>query len=197
MFYVLCFYSSLIDTADQLFKRCVEQGANCFWCVDYCLYAPRKRRTRTNSKVSKRHLRSLLEYVGLNRTARNCIENNRGRFFFLISRQHMNRLLSIYIARIVVSWRTKILYYHNEIKSRLKFISFQVHFRVWLLSIDLFNSELVIRSLSQTIMSLKDELKGFISFHSFSQLWLTPWAYTTKYPADHKELMDVANEATR
>jgi len=58
-------------------------------------------------------------------------------------------------------------------------------------------SEPETRSLSQTIMSLKDELKGFISFHSFSQLWLTPWAYTTKYPADHKELMDVANEATR
>lgn len=58
-------------------------------------------------------------------------------------------------------------------------------------------SEPETRSLSQTIMSLKDELKGFISFHSFSQLWLTPWAYTTKYPADHKELMEVANEATK
>jgi len=58
-------------------------------------------------------------------------------------------------------------------------------------------SEPETRSLSQTIMSLKDELKGFISFHSFSQLWLTPWAYTTKYPEDHQELMAVANEATR
>jgi len=58
-------------------------------------------------------------------------------------------------------------------------------------------SEPETRSLSQTIMSLKDELKGFISFHSFSQLWLTPWAYTTKYPSDHAELMAVANEATK
>jgi len=58
-------------------------------------------------------------------------------------------------------------------------------------------SEPETRALSQTIMSLKDELKGFISFHSFSQLWLTPWAYTTKYPEDHAELMAVANEATR
>jgi len=58
-------------------------------------------------------------------------------------------------------------------------------------------SEIETKTLSQTIWSLKDELKGFISFHAFSQLWLTPWAYTTKYPEDHQELMAVANEATR
>lgn len=58
-------------------------------------------------------------------------------------------------------------------------------------------SEPETRTLSHTISLLKDELKGFISFHSFSQLWLTPWAYTTKYPEDHAELMEVANEATK
>merc|ERR1712136_8242 len=58
-------------------------------------------------------------------------------------------------------------------------------------------SEPETRTLSQTIMKLKDEIKGFISFHSFSQLWLTPWAYTTTYPKDHADLMAVANEATK
>lgn len=45
-------------------------------------------------------------------------------------------------------------------------------------------------------MSLRHEIKGYISFHAFSQLWLTPWAYTKKVPADFDDLMAVATEAT-
>jgi len=57
-------------------------------------------------------------------------------------------------------------------------------------------SETCTRTAAQTIMSLKDEIKGYISFHSFSQLWLTPWAYTKKLPDDYDDLMAVATEAT-
>jgi len=57
-------------------------------------------------------------------------------------------------------------------------------------------SEPCTKSASETIMSLRHEIKGYVSFHSFSQLWLTPWAYTKKVPDDFEDLMAVATEAT-
>merc|ERR1712002_968939 len=57
-------------------------------------------------------------------------------------------------------------------------------------------SEPCTKSAAETIMSLRHEIKGYISFHAFSQLWLTPWAYTKKVPADFDDLMAVATEAT-
>lgn len=56
-------------------------------------------------------------------------------------------------------------------------------------------SEPATKSAAQTIMSLRHEIKAFISFHAFSQLWLTPWAYTKKLPDDYNDLMAVASEA--
>ena len=41
------------------------------------------------------------------------------------------------------------------------------------------------KSAAETIMSLRHEIKGYISFHAFSQLWLTPWAYTKRLPEDY------------
>jgi len=56
-------------------------------------------------------------------------------------------------------------------------------------------SESCTKTAAETIMSLRDEIKGYISFHAFSQLWLTPWAYTKKLPDDYDDLMAVATEA--
>lgn len=30
-------------------------------------------------------------------------------------------------------------------------------------------------------------MKGFIDFHSFAQLWMSPWGYTKKLPPDFKD----------
>jgi len=56
-------------------------------------------------------------------------------------------------------------------------------------------SEPAVKSAAETIMSLRHEIKGYISFHAFSQLWLTPWAYTKRVPDDYEDLMAVATEA--
>jgi len=56
-------------------------------------------------------------------------------------------------------------------------------------------SEPCTKSAAETIMSLRHEIKGYISFHAFSQLWLTPWAYTKRLPDDYEDLMAVATEA--
>lgn len=32
-----------------------------------------------------------------------------------------------------------------------------------------------------------DNVKGFVDVHSYSQLWMTPWGYTTNLPKDFKE----------
>ena len=28
-------------------------------------------------------------------------------------------------------------------------------------------------------------MKAFIDFHSFSQMWMSPWAFTTEFPPDY------------
>jgi len=58
-------------------------------------------------------------------------------------------------------------------------------------------SESNTRSTSQTIMSLRSELKGFVSFHSFSQIWMMPWGYTRRVTDDYQDLLTVAKEAAR
>jgi len=57
-------------------------------------------------------------------------------------------------------------------------------------------SEPEVRTTAQTIFSLKDSIKAYISFHAFSQLWLMPWGYTTKKCDDYDDLYNLAKEAT-
>ena len=42
------------------------------------------------------------------------------------------------------------------------------------------------------IMKYKGRWAAYLSYHSYSQLILTPWGYTSKYPENYKELMRVA-----
>ena len=36
-------------------------------------------------------------------------------------------------------------------------------------------------------LSNQPNLKGYIDFHSYSQLWMTPWGYTETYPKDYAQ----------
>lgn len=58
-------------------------------------------------------------------------------------------------------------------------------------------SEVEVRTTSQTIMSLKESIKAYISFHAFSQLWLMPWGYTKDKCDDYDDLYSLAAEATQ
>ncbi|CAG7719516.1 unnamed protein product [Allacma fusca] len=37
--------------------------------------------------------------------------------------------------------------------------------------------------------------QGFITLHSYSQLWMTPWGYTKDLPSNYQEMMRVANKS--
>lgn len=43
------------------------------------------------------------------------------------------------------------------------------------------------------INQIKGNLKMYLSIHSYSQLWLTPWGYTSSRPRDYVEIDRVAN----
>ncbi|UJR21272.1 hypothetical protein I4U23_024366 [Adineta vaga] len=47
-------------------------------------------------------------------------------------------------------------------------------------------SEVETQQVSKFIGDHKDTIVHYINFHSFSQLWMTPWGYTTQKPAQFK-----------
>lgn len=38
-------------------------------------------------------------------------------------------------------------------------------------------------------MPRANDIKAFLTMHSYSQLWLTPWGYTTDVPNDYADLV--------
>ncbi|XP_053402229.1 carboxypeptidase B-like [Mercenaria mercenaria] len=44
-------------------------------------------------------------------------------------------------------------------------------------------SEVEVKGVADFLSKIEN-LKGFIDFHSYSQLWMSPWGYTTKLPED-------------
>ncbi|XP_041376834.1 carboxypeptidase B-like [Gigantopelta aegis] len=48
-------------------------------------------------------------------------------------------------------------------------------------------SEPSVRGVAEYIQEIKEPVRGFIDFHSFSQLWMTPWGYTHDQPKDFKQ----------
>ncbi|CAH1779222.1 unnamed protein product [Owenia fusiformis] len=54
-------------------------------------------------------------------------------------------------------------------------------------------SEANTRNMRDAINSLKDRMAMYLSFHSYSQMWLTPYAYTSRRPVDYAEMERVAN----
>lgn len=56
-------------------------------------------------------------------------------------------------------------------------------------------SEVETRNVRRYLERLQ-ELKGFIDFHAYSQMWFIPWGYTARDTADHEEQMRVARIAS-
>ncbi|XP_033754889.1 carboxypeptidase B-like [Pecten maximus] len=48
-------------------------------------------------------------------------------------------------------------------------------------------SEVEVKGVADYIKTIKN-VKGFIDFHSYSELWMSPWGWTTELPEDYKDL---------
>lgn len=48
-------------------------------------------------------------------------------------------------------------------------------------------SEVEVQIIQSYLCGLKDTLVGYINFHAYSQLWMSPWGYTDAYPADYED----------
>ena len=46
-------------------------------------------------------------------------------------------------------------------------------------------SEVEVKGVADFLSKIEN-LKGFIDFHSYSQLWMSPWGYTKEKPEDFK-----------
>merc|ERR1712080_365529 len=47
----------------------------------------------------------------------------------------------------------------------------------------------------QDYLREQDDFLGYINFHSYSQLWMSPWGWTSKKPADYQIHNDAAKLA--
>jgi len=54
------------------------------------------------------------------------------------------------------------------------------------------NSEVEIVAVTDFLYKARKTLKGYINFHSYSQLWMSPWGYTSQLPADYKVQNDLS-----
>ncbi|GAB6031797.1 corticosteroid- binding protein [Chamberlinius hualienensis] len=58
-------------------------------------------------------------------------------------------------------------------------------------------SELETKAMTQFISSHNTTIKMYITTHSYGQLWLTPWGYTSKIPNDYEELHQLATRGAQ
>ncbi|XP_072014985.1 carboxypeptidase B-like [Amphiura filiformis] len=58
-------------------------------------------------------------------------------------------------------------------------------------------SEPEIKAISDKLTSLKDRVKVYIDFHSYSQLWMTPYGWTPDLPPDYSDLKKLGEEAVK
>ncbi|XP_077540980.1 carboxypeptidase B-like isoform X1 [Haemaphysalis longicornis] len=57
-------------------------------------------------------------------------------------------------------------------------------------------SEPETKAMANFIYARRREIMAYLTFHSYSQLWLTPWGYTALKPANYLELARAARVAT-
>ena len=43
-----------------------------------------------------------------------------------------------------------------------------------------------------TVLSIGNQTKCYLAFHSYGQYWLTPWGYTSDLPDDYSDLYSLA-----
>ncbi|KAK0089529.1 hypothetical protein PV325_006862 [Microctonus aethiopoides] len=58
-------------------------------------------------------------------------------------------------------------------------------------------SEPETKAMADYIMSHREDIKLYLTLHSYNQMWLVPWGHTHKKPSDYAELVNVANKAAR
>uniref|UniRef100_A0A0P4VSV2 Peptidase M14 domain-containing protein n=1 Tax=Scylla olivacea TaxID=85551 RepID=A0A0P4VSV2_SCYOL len=51
------------------------------------------------------------------------------------------------------------------------------------------------RVVRDEIIRLGSKIKVYLTFHSYSQLWMYPWGYTSALPDDWKDLDNLAQDA--
>jgi len=57
------------------------------------------------------------------------------------------------------------------------------------------NSEPETKAIASTIQQFKNNIRIYMSFHSFGQYWLTSWGYKTELPVDNTKLVKLGREA--
>ncbi|GFY41751.1 carboxypeptidase A2 [Trichonephila inaurata madagascariensis] len=58
-------------------------------------------------------------------------------------------------------------------------------------------SEPETKAISDYIFPQKEKFVAYLAVHSYSQLWLTPWGWTSELPEDYDQQVTVAKEATQ
>lgn len=48
-------------------------------------------------------------------------------------------------------------------------------------------SEIEVQTIQSYVCALKGTMVGYINFHAYSQLWMSPWGYTDALPADYAD----------
>lgn len=48
-------------------------------------------------------------------------------------------------------------------------------------------SEVEVQIIQSYLCGMKGTLVGYINFHAYSQLWMSPWGYTDAYPVDYPD----------
>jgi hypothetical protein len=56
-------------------------------------------------------------------------------------------------------------------------------------------SEPETRAIADFLMARRSNFKVFLTLHSYGQMWLLPWGYTSEKLADHDDLMRLGQEA--
>lgn len=54
-------------------------------------------------------------------------------------------------------------------------------------------SEKESQSLRTFILSNKQNMIAYLTYHSYGQMWLYPWGYTSAFPQDWRELVSVTS----
>lgn len=57
-------------------------------------------------------------------------------------------------------------------------------------------SEKVTYNVAKYLYKRRSEVKGYIDFHAYSQMWLSPWGYTTSYPPHYSQHVSIHKSMT-
>ncbi|XP_039310981.1 carboxypeptidase B isoform X2 [Solenopsis invicta] len=56
-------------------------------------------------------------------------------------------------------------------------------------------SEPETKAMADYILANKEDIRLYLTLHSYSQMWLVPWGYTRSKPSDYSDLVNVAKKA--